>query len=261
MACTWETWKTCLMKAIQRFVKERGADMLNEAKRYIEECDYDGLMDWAFNNDDSSSTGEVLKSVADAYEYLIGKGYGIAANNLGSMYYCGRYFKEDVDKAVHYYKIACDMGIPMAFGNLGCCFYYGERKDYCKAYKVFSEGAFLFNDIECLYMLGEMYQYGRYAKKHLEKARHLYFKALDCIDSNNERDYNCIGEIHYRIGRFLIEESNDIKAGLKHLHVALGFLYEKIDDDKFVKSNIEKAKVLVAKAEDFLNVEKSEFFA
>lgn len=74
-------------------------------------------------------------------------------------------------------------------------------------------------------------------------------------------DYNCIGEVHYRVGRLLIEEGLDIKLGLKHLHIALGFLYEKIDDDKFAKSNIDKIKALVTKAEDLLHAEKSEFFA
>lgn len=106
-----------------------------------------------------------------------------------------------------------------------------------------------------------MYQYGYYVKKHLDKAKHLYFKALDCLNAGEQGDYNCIGEVHYRIGRFLIEEASDIKAGLKHLHVALGFLYEKIDDDKFAQSNIDKIKVLTAKAEDLLNAKKSEFFA
>ena len=167
--------------------------MLNEVKKLMQEGNYDGLMDWAFDNDNPSSTSETLKSVADAYEYLIDKGYGIAANNLGSMYYCGRYFDEDVDKAIKYYNIACDMGTPMAWGNLGCCYFYGEKQNYRKAYKVFAEGAFLFDEIECLYMLGEMYQYGYYVKKHIEKARHLYFKALDCLDTGAQRDYNCIG--------------------------------------------------------------------
>lgn len=235
--------------------------MLSEVRRFIQDGNYDGLMDWAYSNDNAFSSKETLKSVADAYEYLIDKGYGIAANNLGSMYYCGRYFDEDVDKAIKYYNIACDMGFSMAWGNLGCCYYYGQKQNYRKAYKVFAEGAFLFNNIECLYMLGEMYQYGYYVKKHLDKAKHLYFKALDCLNAGEQGDYNCIGEVHYRIGRFLIEEASDIKAGLKHLHVALGFLYEKIDDDKFAQSNIDKIKVLTAKAEDLLNAKKSEFFA
>jgi len=235
--------------------------MLSEAKKFIQDGNYDGLMSWAYSNDNAFSSKETLKSVADAYEYLIDKGYGIAANNLGSMYYCGRYFDEDVEKAIKYYNIACDMGFSMAWGNLGCCYYYGQKQNYRKAYKVFAEGAFLFNNVECLYMLGEMYQYGYYVKRHLDKAKHLYFKALDCLNMDEQADYNCMGEVHYRIGRFLIEEGNDIKGGLKHLHVALGFLYEKIDDDKFAKSNIDKIKALVTKAEDLLNAEKSEFFA
>lgn len=235
--------------------------MLSEAKRFIQDGNYDGLMDWAYNNDKAFSSKETLKSVADAYKFLIDKGYGLAANNLGSMYYCGRYFAEDVDKAIDYYKMACDMGASMAFGNLGCCYYYGAKKNYKKAFEVFAEGAFLFNNIECLYMLGEMYQYGYYVKKHLEKAKHLFFMALDCFDINEQADYNCIGEVHYRIGRFLLEETNDIKASLKHLHIAQGFLYEKIDDDRFAKANIENIKILITKAEGLMNTEKSEFFA
>ena len=34
---------------------------------------------------------------------------------------------------------------------------------------MFAEGAFLFNNVECLYMLGEMYQYGCYVRIHLDK--------------------------------------------------------------------------------------------
>ena len=126
--------------------------MLNEVKRMIQDGNYDGLMDWAFDNDNPDASKETLKSVADAYKVLIDKGYGLAANNLGSMYYCGRYFDEDVDSAIRYYSIACDMGTSMAWGNLGCCYFYGKRKDYRKAYEIFAEGAFLFNNIECLYM-------------------------------------------------------------------------------------------------------------
>ena len=224
--------------------------MLMEAKRFIQDGNYDGLMDWAFHNDNVSSDRETLKSVADAYEYLIDKGYGMAANNLGSMYYCGKYFREDVDEAIRYYEIACDMGVPMAWGNLGCCYFYGKKRDYRKAYEVFSEGAFLFNDVECLYMLGEMYQYGYHVKKHKEKAGHLFFKALNSINSDEQRDYNCLGETHYRLGRFLVEEGLDVKTGIKHLYIAQGFLYEKIDNDKFAADNIAKIKALINDVRD-----------
>lgn len=235
--------------------------MLAEAKRFMQEGNHDGLMAWACDHDNGNSGRETLKSVANAYEYLIGKGYGLAANNLGSMYYCGRYFREDVDQAISYYNIACDMGTGMAFGNLGCCYFYGRRKDYRKAYEVFAEGALLFNNIECLYMLGEMYQYGYHVKRHPDKARYLYKKALDNIDPDDPADYNCIGEVHYRLGRFLIEEGTNIKAGLKHLHIAQGFLYEKIDDDKFAADNISKIKALIADAERMILTEKCRFYA
>lgn len=235
--------------------------MIKEVEKLMKNENYDGLLDWAFYNDNKFSNKETLESVADAYECLIDKGYGIAANNLGSMYYCGRYFPEDVNEAIRYYEIACEMGTKMAWGNLGCCYFYGINKDYKKAFEVFAEGAFLFNDVECLYMLGEMYQYGYYVNKSNDKARHLYYKALNSVDSSDQRDYNCIGDIHHRIGKFLIEENINVKDGLKNLYLALGFLYEKIDDDKFAENNIKNIKALISETELLIDSDKSGFLA
>lgn len=235
--------------------------MPNEISRFIQEENYDGLMDWAYSHDDPSSSEDTLKSVADAYEYLIGKGYGIAANNLGSMYYCGRYFSEDVDEAIRYYEIACDMGVQMAWGNLGCCYYYGIRKDYKKAYEVFAEGAFLFNDVECLYMLGDMFHYGRYVKKHPDKALHLYLKALNSINPEDKRDCSLNGDAMYRLGGFLIEDENNVTEGIKLLYQALGNLYTVIKDDKFALQKIEKVKEMIKKAEEKFSVENTSYYA
>ncbi|MBR4461235.1 MAG: sel1 repeat family protein [Erysipelotrichaceae bacterium] len=231
--------------------------MTQEYEQFLINNDYDGMMDWAFAYDDARSSRKELKKVAEAYEILISKGYGIAANNLGSMYYCGRYFEEDVDMAIHYYEIACEMGVKMAWGNLGCCYYYGKKKDLKKAYEIFAEGAFLFNDPECLYMLGDMYRDGSYVKKSDIKMMHLYCKALDCVNEEDRREHQCLGDIHYRIGKQLVESANkeDILQGLKHLHVGIGILYERLHENRFVDADIRKYKQLIEETEQMLESE------
>ena len=224
--------------------------MLNEAKNLYNEGNYDELMRWAFTYDSSSSSKEQLKSVAEAYELLIDKGYGVAANNLGSMYYCGRYFETNVAKAIGYYETAMEMGEVLAWSNLGCCYYY-DLKDYRKAYDVFSEGAFLFNDPECLYMLGDMYRYGKYVKASENKTFHLYRRATDSVDMNDNRHRVCLGSAYCRLGDFLIASNRekDIEEGIKALYVGLGHLYEGINENQFIRKDIEKYRTLLRETE------------
>ncbi len=228
--------------------------ILEDYKDYLDNKDYDGMMDWAFRFDDARYPRSQLRKVAKAYEILIEKGYGIAANNLGSMYYCGRYFEEDVNMAIHYYEIACEMGVKMAWGNLGCCYYYGKRKDYKKAYETFAEGAFLFNDPECLYMLGDMYRDGNYVGKSEIKMMHLYGKALDSVNDEDLREHQCLGDIHCRIGKHLVESANreDVLQGLKHLYAGMSLLYERLHENRFVDADIRKCKQLIDETEQMI---------
>ena len=182
----------------------------------------------------------------------------MAYNNLGSMYYRGLYFEKDIDKAIELYEKAVDYGVAIAFANLGYCYYY-EKKDYKKAYKIFSEGAFLFRDPECLYMLGDMYKLGLGVKQHDCKSFELYMRAYEACDDENIRDHECLGDIHARIGGSLLNgvgTKQDTLQALKALNMSLGILYERISEDQFVMYTIDKVKKLVEEAEEELELDR-----
>lgn len=230
--------------------------MIAEVKKLINEGNYDGLMDWAFSNDDADSSKEILKSVSKAYEFLIDKGYGIAANNLGSMYYCGRFFKKNVLKAIKYYEMAMETGEKLAWSNLGCCYYY-ELKDYKKAFEVFAEGAALFNDPESLYMLGDMYRYGYYVEANKDKTYQLYRRAAMAINMDDARERSLLGDAYCRIGSLLLEseDRNQFIEGIKTLYLGISYLYERVHETPYVDADIRKYRKMLKNAEEALNAE------
>lgn len=227
--------------------------MLNNMKTLMNEGKCDELMHLAFYHDNFTSSDSELKQVAEVYEYLIDKGYGIAANNLGSMHYCGRYFKRNILKAIHYYEIAREMGEPLAWPNLGCCYYY-ELKDYQKAFEIFAEGAALFREPECLYMLGDMYKNGYHVEKSGVKSFELYKRALQAVDIDDERENNLQGDILCRIGETLVStgDEKDALEGLKALYRGLSYLYSRLHENSFVDAEINKYKALIQETETFL---------
>ena len=227
--------------------------MLSEVERMIQSENYDGLMEWAFTNDNPDSSKEILKSVADAYKLLIDKGYGIAANNLGSMYYCGRYFMKNALKAIRYYQIAMETGEKLAWSNLGCCYYY-DLKDYQKAFEVFAEGAALFNDPESLYMLGDMYRYGCFVDANKDKAYQLYRRSAMAVNMDDERERSLLGDAYCRIGSLLLESDNQNQfiEGIRTLYSGISYLYERIHETPYVDADIRKYRKMLKDAEDAL---------
>ncbi len=227
-----------------------------ERDEYIRSRDYEKLFDWAFKYDDSSMSKEILEDVAEAYEILMDNGYGMAANNLGSMYYCGRGFRRNVSKAMECYELAMKDGINLAWGNMGCCYYF-DKKDYGKAYEVFSEGAYLFNDVECLYMLGDMYRYGLHVEQSDVKAYHLYQKALNAVNEEDRRDYCLKGDVFCRMGELQIAKADTKNAavdGLKKVYIGVGILYERYTENRFVDDDIRKYRNLIRETENVLRV-------
>ncbi len=228
--------------------------MTDEAKRLMNKGDLDGLMGWACIHDRFDSSKEDLKSVSEAYEYLTGKGYAIAANNLGSMYYVGRYFQRNLHKAVQYYKKAMEMGEVLAWPNLGCVYFY-ELKNYHKAFDIFAEGAALFSEPECLYMLGDMYKNGYYVEKSEQKMMQLYQRALNSINYENERESALQGDILCRMGESLVSKDDEasITQGIRMLYSGISHLYARVHENCFVDADIRKYKALLEESESLLD--------
>ena len=221
-------------------------------------CGDETLFDWAREHQNINTSKETLKEVANIYRKLCKNDFPMAYNNLGFMYYCGLYFDKDIDKAIELYEKAVEYGVAIAFANLGCCYYY-EKKNYKKAYEMFSEGAFLFREPECLYMLGDMYKLGLGVEQHDCKSFELYMRAFEACDDNNTRDHECLGDIHARIGESIlygIGTKQDTLQALKALNMSLGILYERISEDQFVMYTIDKVKKLVEEAEEELELDR-----
>lgn len=224
------------------------------AEEYINERDWNNLFKWAYEHANNSESKEVLETVVKSYHILIDNGFYLAANNLGSMYYSGLYFNEDYNEAAKYYKMAADNGVEVAYGNLGCCYYYGGNKDYKKAYEAFAEGAALFNNVECLFRLGDLYRYGYYVEKNENKAYYLYEKAIKVAEDQNdvEREH---AEALYRSAEcslYGIGTNIDLYAALLKANISLGILYKYIGDAKYVKQQIRKVKAIVKQAEKII---------
>ena len=232
--------------------------MIEEIETFINIKDYDAMLNWAFEHDRDDATQEEFEYVVKCYELCMNQGYGVAANNIGAMYYNGRYFKQDIFKAIEYYEAACSMMDQLAFSNLGYCYYYGGDGldiDYKKAYEVFDEGALLFDDSNCLYKLGDMYRYGYYVSKDYIKAFRLYIRALGCLRENDERDNEITADIRMRLGECFLEgigTERDVVEALFNLNLAISIFY-KYRDNKYIPEDIARCKELIEKAEAILD--------
>ncbi len=101
-----------------------------------------------------------------------------ALNQLGAMYAEGRLVEKDPGQAFSCYKLAAEMGDPLATSNLGFCYLSGNgtEKNYEEAYKAFSKAALL--DIgDAVVRLGDMFRYGHYVSQDPRAAFSLYTKA------------------------------------------------------------------------------------
>jgi TPR repeat protein len=109
--------------------------------------------------------------------------HGIAADDLGMIYYEGEIVPQDYDKAKMWFNTAKLKGIPTADFMLGECAYYGhgEAVDYKKAAKHYLQAASTY--INALYRLGDMYLRGAYFPCDPMFAKELY----DCVLLHEEQ--------------------------------------------------------------------------
>ena len=234
-------------------------DDFDEIDYYIETEDWDEVLEWACDNHDSQYE-HIARKVMECYKLCLRQGMPLAALNLGTFYYNGRFVEQNFNTAFRLYKTAADAGELRAICNCGYCFFYGRHQDidYAEAFRYFSLGALLYNDANCLYKLGDMYQNGCGVDKNEKYAYLLYERALDrCA----EIDDACIADVQLRMGRCLLHGTGtavDVERAHTLLNFALINFYKRRRTDNFVPGLIENAKSLIAEAQERLDRETSD---
>lgn len=241
---------------------EDDEDEFDDIDYYIEEEAWDKVLEWACENHDCPYE-HIARKVIECYELCIDQGMPVAALNLGTFYYTGKFVEQDYKKAFELYKIAADAGEIRAICNCGYCFYYGRHQeiDYSEALKYFSLGALLFNDANCLYKLGDMYLNGYGTDKNKKYAFLLYERALNCC-LENENDGKCTADAQFRVGKCLLKGIGT-KVDVEEAHVLLTFallnFYKRRKSDNFVIGLIESTKKLIAEVQEQLDKETSNY--
>jgi tetratricopeptide (TPR) repeat protein len=233
---------------------------LEQIEEFIEDGDYDAMYQWACEHHDRDDVRQIMAKVVQCYEECIRQNMTAAALNLGTLYYEGRYVRQDYQKAFELYRIAADAGEPKAISNLGFCYYYGRHQevDYEKAYEYFLKGALLFDDAACLYKLGDMYIQGYHVEKNERYAYQLYERALFQAYGEDGRPDPVIADIMQRLGQcFLygIGISPDVPKALTLLTNALSGFYYRRKEDPAAAELIENTKKSIAEAERILDEE------
>ncbi|MDO4192910.1 MAG: tetratricopeptide repeat protein [Erysipelotrichaceae bacterium] len=141
----------------------------------------------------------VRELVEGIYLQGIRKGNGMAACNLGALYYTGQIGEQSYQKAMELYEFAADTGDVQAIENLGYCYYYGRNceVDYQKAYNCFAKGAFQ-GRIISLYKIGDMYKNGYYLTEDPAAAFNIYSRCIDMINADPESTKNSAADVYVR---------------------------------------------------------------
>ena len=224
--------------------------------------DWDSVLDWAIENHDSDDP-VTIKRVLKCYEHCVEQNMPVAALNLGTFYYTGRFLEQDYKKAFDLYKIAADAGERRAICNCGYCFYYGRHQeaDYAEANRYFSLGALLFNDANCLYKLGDLYLNGYGVEKNENYAFKLFARALECSE-NNKEDSPALADAQFRVGKCLLRgigTQKNVEDAHALLSIALLNFYKRRKTDPFVIDLIQETKELIAEAQEQLDTEIADY--
>ena len=186
-------------------------------------------------------------------ESEIDNGNADAMNDLGALYYEGRVFEQDFEKAVNYYIMAADHGSRQAQENLGYCYYYGRSVpvDYEKAFHYYALGAFD-GHIISLYKIGDMYLNGYYVKKNPIEAFKIYDYCKSLINQDNA-DYTA-GPVFLRLGNCFLNglgTEPDCKLALMCYQQAENYLLDMVQNgDAMYKKSLRAAIDGQAKARE-----------
>lgn len=237
-------------------------DELDEINYYIETEDWEEVFIWACDHNDYLNE-KIARKVIECYTICIKQDMPVAALNLGTFYYTGKFVEQNYKKAYELYKIAADAGELRAICNCGYCFYYGRHQeiDYRKAYEFFSLGALLHDDANCLSKLGDMYFNGYGVAKNENYAFILYQRGLS-RSLENDKDTICTADTQFRVGKCLlygIGTDKNIEKAHELLSLALVNFYKRRKTDNFVVELIKSTKELLAEAQVHLEKETSDY--
>ena len=188
----------------------------------------------------------VRELVEGIYLQEIKAGSGMAACNLGSLYYTGKIGEQSYEKAMNYYEIAADSGDAQALENLGYCYYYGRdcEVDYQKAFECFSKGAFC-GSVNSLYKIGDMYKRGYYVNRDEREAYRIYSYCLDLINADNDAGRGCEADVFVRLGDCYLHatgcEQDTLKALFWIQRAEYEFRIKEANHDIFARRGIEWA--------------------
>ena len=133
---------------------------------------------------------ELIDKAVKYYRNAAMSGYynGIAAEELGSLYYEGKYVERDYNKAIMWFRTSINKLMPTGYFNLGRCFYYGHgvEKDLAKAFDLYFKGA-MTGYINNYVMLADMYKNGEFVDKDAAFAVKLYQYVYDLTLSEYKR--------------------------------------------------------------------------
>ena len=224
-------------------------ELFNEVQKYIESGDWVAVMTWAEEHHETTDF-EIAAKVMECYKLCMAQNIPEAYLDLGTFYYNGVFVEQDYKKAFELYKVAADAGVLRAICNCGYCFYYGrhQEKDYVKAFEYFNKGALLFDDVNCLYKIGDMYLNGYATDKNENYAFIMYQRALDQIGEN---DMYCQADVYFRLGKcylYGIGTEKDAEQANRFLAIALLGFYDRRRIDPFVKGLIASTKKMIDEA-------------
>lgn len=232
-------------------------DDLITADELMAEEDYESVFEWAFeHHEESEPMGPAqIQKVMECYRFCMNYDMPMAAFNLGTIYFNGKYVPKDYAEAAKLYETAAKGGVSQGYYNVGYSFYHGlhQDKDLKTAYEWFLKGALLYNNSSCLCQLGDMYLKGEAVPKDPVAAFRLYERAMN-TDLEMEEEENRFyygGDIKVRVARCLyagIGCQQDLPEAHRLIHEALMDLYE--DWSPYRKDSIKEARKL---AEDIMN--------
>ena len=121
--------------------------------------------------------GEISNHLEYAEKYYNLSENGEAYATLGTNYLYGYDFKENKEKAVHYFTLASDKGNHRAQSNLAICYIYGDgcNIDYAKAFE-YAQKASLSDEPLFSRPLAQIYEFGLGCPVNHEKALELLAK-------------------------------------------------------------------------------------
>lgn len=241
---------------------EKERKYLYDLERRIEDNDVYAMEEWAsfyLCVRPELMTEEIVEKIVCYYNIAIDNGHTRAALNLGAMYYSGTEIERDYLKAIELYKIAAESDDEVvavrAICNLGYCYCYGRdvEVDYKQAYEYFVKGAMLYDDVNCLYKLGDMYRFGNFVDKDLWLAHKMYRKAYEYCGDENEVYADVLkrmGECYY----WGIGTEKDLVSALMYYTKAQAYLYEKIYrlNDPFAAGVLAKTEEMIEKIKEEL---------